>query len=262
MPKFADRLKLLRTQYGLSQRLLANKLGCISKSSINMYERGEREPGLELLEAIADFFNVDMDYLLGKSDIPNRSVFDTPLPSIATTNPNIGCGTEQKEPKYLNNAPSNEILTPDGKYITFKHPTITENTVTFPVIGEIAAGYDSIALEDWSGETVEIPENYLRGREKSDFIVLTVKGNSMYPIYLDGDKVLILKQPMVCTNGEVCAVLYDGEIGTLKKVIVHQDAESVELIPINPEYMPKTISGYDLESFKIIGIPKLLIREI
>ena len=28
-----------------------------------MYERGEREPGLEMLETIADFFNVDMDYL-------------------------------------------------------------------------------------------------------------------------------------------------------------------------------------------------------
>ena len=37
-----------------------------------MYERGEREPGIETLEAIADFFNVDLDYLIGKSDIPNR----------------------------------------------------------------------------------------------------------------------------------------------------------------------------------------------
>ena len=41
----------------------------VSKSSINMYERGEREPGLETLERIADYFNVDMDYLLGKSEI-------------------------------------------------------------------------------------------------------------------------------------------------------------------------------------------------
>ncbi len=32
-----------------------------------MYERGEREPGLDTLEAIADFFNVDMDYLSGKA---------------------------------------------------------------------------------------------------------------------------------------------------------------------------------------------------
>ena len=38
-----------------------------------MYERGEREPGLDMLEAIADTFNVDLDYLSGKSDIPRKS---------------------------------------------------------------------------------------------------------------------------------------------------------------------------------------------
>ena len=81
MPKFSDRLKQLRTEYGFSQQTLADKLGCISKSSINMYERGEREPGLELLEAIADLFNVDMDFLLGKSDIQNRSKTDNLLPN-------------------------------------------------------------------------------------------------------------------------------------------------------------------------------------
>lgn len=36
-----------------------------------MYERGEREPGLETLEAIADFFNIDLAFLLGKSDCRN-----------------------------------------------------------------------------------------------------------------------------------------------------------------------------------------------
>ena len=79
MPKFHERLKLLRTQKDISQQILADQISLYlggakscSKSSFNMYERGEREPGLDLLEAFADFFNVDLDYLLGKSDIPNR----------------------------------------------------------------------------------------------------------------------------------------------------------------------------------------------
>lgn len=72
MPKFSDRLRFLRNQKGLSQMELS-KLLKTSKSSINMYERGEREPGLEMLELIADIFNVDMDYLLGKSDCPNKA---------------------------------------------------------------------------------------------------------------------------------------------------------------------------------------------
>lgn len=72
MAHFSDRLKLLRREHNLSQMELARQLGCVSKSSVNMYERGEREPSFETLEAIADYFNVDLDYLLGKSDVPNR----------------------------------------------------------------------------------------------------------------------------------------------------------------------------------------------
>ena len=53
MPKFCDRLRQLRNEKGLSQMELS-KLLKISKSSVNMYERGEREPGLEMLELIAD----------------------------------------------------------------------------------------------------------------------------------------------------------------------------------------------------------------
>ncbi len=73
MSKFHLRIRELRISRKLSQQELAEYLK-ISKSSINMYERGEREPGLDLLEAIADFFNVDMDYLMGKSDNPQKYI--------------------------------------------------------------------------------------------------------------------------------------------------------------------------------------------
>lgn len=71
MANFSSRLKLLRAQKQISQQELANIIG-ISKSSINMYERGEREPGFETFEAIADYFNVDTDYLLGRQDIERK----------------------------------------------------------------------------------------------------------------------------------------------------------------------------------------------
>ena len=73
MALFPERLKALRNNFGLSQQKLADIIGNISKSSINMYERGSREPSFETMEAFADFFNVDLDYLYGKSDTPNRS---------------------------------------------------------------------------------------------------------------------------------------------------------------------------------------------
>lgn len=68
MGAFGERLRKLRKQRGLSQNELSKHIG-ISKSSVNMYERGEREPSFETLEAIADYFNVDMDFLLGRSPI-------------------------------------------------------------------------------------------------------------------------------------------------------------------------------------------------
>ena len=73
MPKFNERLKQLRQEADLSQAEFAKQIGT-SKSSVNMYERGEREPGLEMLENIADLFNVDMDYLLGKSQTANMAL--------------------------------------------------------------------------------------------------------------------------------------------------------------------------------------------
>lgn len=66
MGNFKNVLRNLRTQRNLTQDALANKLGT-SKSAISMYENGNREPDFETLEAIADFFNVDMDFLLGRT---------------------------------------------------------------------------------------------------------------------------------------------------------------------------------------------------
>ena len=62
---FSERLRELRQNKGLSQSQLADALD-ISKSAISMYELGKREPDLEILETIADYFNVDINYLLGK----------------------------------------------------------------------------------------------------------------------------------------------------------------------------------------------------
>jgi transcriptional regulator with XRE-family HTH domain len=65
--KFKDRLRELRTSRGLTQDDFAKATG-LTRSAISMYESGKREPNFEVLEMIADFFNVDMNYLLGKNE--------------------------------------------------------------------------------------------------------------------------------------------------------------------------------------------------
>ena len=81
MATFKERLKALRTEKGWSQQRLADELE-ISKSSVNMYERGEREPSFETMEAIADIFNVDMDYLYGRTDVKIANPITPAKPTI------------------------------------------------------------------------------------------------------------------------------------------------------------------------------------
>ena len=76
MAQLSDMLIYLRKRKGLSQQELANILQ-ISRSSIGMYETGKREPDLETLELFADFYNVDMNTLTGKSPISDNSIMKT-----------------------------------------------------------------------------------------------------------------------------------------------------------------------------------------
>lgn len=72
---FRTRLKQLRMEKQLNQTDLGSALN-LATSTISMYENGKREPDFETLETIADYFNVDIDYLLGKTDKITRIEFD------------------------------------------------------------------------------------------------------------------------------------------------------------------------------------------
>ena len=72
MAEFYERIKELRKSMGWSQDTLADKLGT-TRSCIGNYEQGIRKPDIESLEQIADLFNVDMLYLIGKQNIPRLS---------------------------------------------------------------------------------------------------------------------------------------------------------------------------------------------
>jgi len=71
MKGFSQVIKQLRNEKELTQQELADYLN-VAKSTISMYENGKREPDFEKLEEIADFFNVNVDFLLGKSIFMNE----------------------------------------------------------------------------------------------------------------------------------------------------------------------------------------------
>ena len=72
---FKTRLKQLRTEKRINQRELAKYLK-IAPSTVSMYESGNREPNFEILETLADFFNVDLNYLLGKTDKTTKLIIE------------------------------------------------------------------------------------------------------------------------------------------------------------------------------------------
>lgn len=63
---FADTLKKLRSKRGITQKELALTLG-VSERTVRKYESGEMQPSTDKLLQLAEFFNVSVDYLLGKS---------------------------------------------------------------------------------------------------------------------------------------------------------------------------------------------------
>lgn len=80
MANFQSVLKSLRKSKGLTQDDLAKALK-VSRSTIGMYENGSREPDYETTEAIADYFNVDIDYLLGRTLKTTKLLHPAPVNS-------------------------------------------------------------------------------------------------------------------------------------------------------------------------------------
>lgn len=66
---FAERLREVRTAKGVSQQKAAKGVG-IAESNYQNYEYGQQRPGFETLCRLADYFDVSIDYLVGRTDVP------------------------------------------------------------------------------------------------------------------------------------------------------------------------------------------------
>lgn len=64
---FSERLKILRNECGINQTTLGEEIG-VTVKQIQRYESGESEPTLSKLQRMADYFDVSLDYLTGRTD--------------------------------------------------------------------------------------------------------------------------------------------------------------------------------------------------
>lgn len=204
----------LREESGLTQDEIAKKLG-ISKSTIGMWEIGKRLPSAELYEQIADFFNVDIDYLYGRSDIRQKMHYDNDgtayVPVVLPPYPNIRPIAKQ----------------------------------SLPVLGSVACG-EPIFMND----QIEFYVDELEGIH-ADYILIA-KGDSMINARIhDGDLVFIKKADDV-DNG-VIAVVAIGEEATLKRYYRYKEKELVILKAENPAYEDMIYQGSELADIRILG---------
>ena len=75
MKIFGERIRALRESMNFSQVKFAETFG-IGQSSVVRYEKGEASPSLELLVRIADYYDVSLDYVLGRTDNPQGNLYD------------------------------------------------------------------------------------------------------------------------------------------------------------------------------------------
>ena len=186
MNRLGDRIRILRCGRDLTQQALADELG-VSRSAVAMWEKGEREPNLETLEALAEIFGVPLSVLV-----------------------------ERASPEL----PANVI-------------PVTRRRI--PLLGAIAAGEPIFAEQSY--------ETYVDvgGSVHADF-ALEVQGDSMEPLYKNGDIVFIRKQDDV-RDGQVAAVVIDDGLPI-----------GVQLMPINPAYEPMLFTAENSDVIRILGL--------
>ncbi len=136
-----------------------------------------------------------------------------------------------------------------------KHSTKKPNRI--PVLGRIPAGVPLEMIEDIL-DYEELADDMLRGGK--EYFALKVSGDSMYPEYLNGDVLIVLKQND-CESGQDCVVAVNGDDATFKRV--YKLNGGITLQPLNNQYVPVFYSNEDIlnKPVKILGIVKQIRRD-
>ena len=223
-----DIIKQYREEHQMSLQDFANLIGS-SRSYIHMLEKNINpstnkpiSPSIETLKLLAKAMNMDLDILLKQLNSDQKIYLD--------------------EKKY------NEQF---SKIDAFGNPIIS-----IPILGTVKAGYDYLAQENWIG-TVDVDKKLADGNE---LFALKVHGDSMSPVLIEDDIVIIKKQDDF-ENGDIVVAIVNGDEATIKKG--KKSENSILLQPLNPSYEPLIFTYDEMKSIpvKIIGIVKQLKRE-
>ena len=213
-------LKNARNAKGLSLREV-NKLTDISYSYLNMIENGKRNVTPALLKNLSKLY--DLNYI----DLYEKAGY-------------IDLIEDEKK----------DLLKKIGAI-----PLSDIETVKIPILGTIKAGYNYLAQEN----IIDYIAFKVNGNDKENYYALNVVGDSMEPLFDDGDTVIVHKQDDF-ENGDNCVVLINGNEATVKKV--YKGNTGIELKAVNPYYPPKIFTKEEIRDLpvKVIGVVEKSIR--
>ena len=211
-----ERIKILRKDAGLSQKELAEALG-VHQTAVSQWEQGRTMPDIGLLPCLAEFFNVSVDYILGRTDDPT----DYEDPAL------VASYSKEVLDHFKGNVKEAAAF---NRAVHASHDTLPlRKGIKIPVLGRVQAGVPIEAIED----VLEYEEITPEMASTGEFFALAVRGDSMEPRMREGDIVIVKKQHDV-DSGEIAVVIVNGYDATVKKVIKRENG--LVLQPTNPNH--------------------------
>ncbi len=211
---FAERLQYLRLEMNLSEKELADAID-VTETTIRLYEKGKLEVKLDVLEKLADYFDVSTKLLLG-------TIFSTLAADEAVKGYRIvqeTVETRNKEKSYQqSNATVEEIQLPTVDTLvqaTGSLPSVSGGQVpVFDRIKRTQAMNDDYVVEYWS---VKASITKIFGDDLANYFYLYVHGDNMSPTLKDQDTVLVKKNPQV-ENNDIVVVLTGLEDAIIARI--------------------------------------------
>lgn len=139
----------------------------------------------------------------------------------------------------------------------YKVDELGNSVTSIPVLGTVKAGYNYLAQENWI-KTIDVETSLVGNGE--NYFALKVHGDSMSPVLVENDIVIIRRQNDF-ENGDIVVAIINGDEATIKKA--KKNDNSILLQPLNTNYEPLIYTYDEMKTIpvEIIGIVKQLKRE-
>ncbi len=235
---FGNRLKQARENKGYNQKQFAERLG-VTPTRLNYWEKDKREPDVAIIKQIAQILDVSSDWLIGNN-----------LINVDIT---LSANEKQHIKKYRSLDHYGRKTVDSVLDIELERCSLfveMPHVISLPM-AELRA---SAGTGQWLGDdeytervnVVDTPE------ARKANVIIEVSGDSMEPLYHDGDTVLVKLQPSI-EQGEIGIFIVDG-CGYIKKLGYN------ELISVNEDYDNIPLNEYNNVTCvgKAIGIAEIV----